>query len=418
MTALRDKQSTSDAASPRPSTRDAIGSWLDVLERMLNLPRDQRRAIRAELEDHLRNRVDDLMMTGMSEPEATRVAVGELGETAELASSFRSAATVGKRMTMIQAAAIATMGGLLTLGATTFLAPNNQAGDAVGGMGTAEAKAPMVALDENPSDAFDANLRCYDVGGLIDIRTPQSHNPEAQQLVEVLSCMALNEEESPDDAPLVEPQMMIVGPTLFIRADEDFQKRAAWVLASLKQKALQQQQRDECVLAVQREREHLEHERAEKVRQNRIEELHAMYQDLTARLRRHLSEREARLETFNQELHATDDDKLAQQTLMRQYDMQNELQELEHDDLMDRIQRVRAMLMDAEYGQNSASFGASTGRVGGARGGAYGIPQDPFDVLPGIDSGGGRGVASFDTPTPAAQTIGRGGRSGPRAGGF
>lgn len=75
-----------------PSARDPIGSWLDVFVALLALPRHERQTIRDELEDHLRSRVDDLIITGIEEHEAVRRAVAELGETAQLARSFRAAA--------------------------------------------------------------------------------------------------------------------------------------------------------------------------------------------------------------------------------------------------------------------------------------------------------------------------------------
>ncbi len=74
-----------------PSNRDTIESWLDVLVSMLNLPPSQRDQVRDELEDHLRSRVDDLLIMGKPEPEAIQAAIHELGETAELAKLISSA---------------------------------------------------------------------------------------------------------------------------------------------------------------------------------------------------------------------------------------------------------------------------------------------------------------------------------------
>ncbi len=74
-----------------PRSRDAIESWLDVLVSMLNLPSAQRDQVRDELEDHLRSRVDDLLIMGKPEPEAIQMAIHELGETAELAKLISSA---------------------------------------------------------------------------------------------------------------------------------------------------------------------------------------------------------------------------------------------------------------------------------------------------------------------------------------
>lgn len=74
-----------------PTSRDAIESWLDVLVSMLNLPPSQRTQVRDELEDHLRSRVDDLLIMGKTEPAAIQTAIHELGETAELAKLISNA---------------------------------------------------------------------------------------------------------------------------------------------------------------------------------------------------------------------------------------------------------------------------------------------------------------------------------------
>lgn len=71
--------------------RDTIESWLDVLVTMLKLPSAHRDQIRDELEDHLRSRVDDLLIMGKSEPDAIQTAIHELGETAELAKLISTA---------------------------------------------------------------------------------------------------------------------------------------------------------------------------------------------------------------------------------------------------------------------------------------------------------------------------------------
>ncbi|HHN77999.1 MAG TPA: hypothetical protein ENK11_04910, partial [Phycisphaerales bacterium] len=102
-----------------PSSRDPVGGWLDVFIPMLGLPRDRAEEIRAELEDHLRARVDDLMITGKSETEATQQAVAELGETAELARDFRSALKPRRRMLM-QTALITAVGASVFFGILTF----------------------------------------------------------------------------------------------------------------------------------------------------------------------------------------------------------------------------------------------------------------------------------------------------------
>lgn len=86
------KHTPGNNSNPKPPTsRDGIESWLDVLTSMLSLPPSQRTQVRDELEDHLRSRVDDLLVLGKSEAEATRTAISELGETAQLARHISSA---------------------------------------------------------------------------------------------------------------------------------------------------------------------------------------------------------------------------------------------------------------------------------------------------------------------------------------
>lgn len=77
---------TTKPASPvRPSNADPVDAWLDVLVAMLSIPKPDRQRVRDELEDHLRSRIDDLLIHGMTEPQALQKAVAELGETADLA---------------------------------------------------------------------------------------------------------------------------------------------------------------------------------------------------------------------------------------------------------------------------------------------------------------------------------------------
>lgn len=94
----------------RPSTRDPIAQWLDVFTSLLALPASEADRIRDELEDHLRTRVDDLLILGMTEPEAVQKAVTELGETAQLARNFRSVRTHSRRRIAMHTALFAAVG--------------------------------------------------------------------------------------------------------------------------------------------------------------------------------------------------------------------------------------------------------------------------------------------------------------------
>ncbi len=120
---------TKDVRTPRehvtPSSRDPITHWLDVFTSLLAVSSKQRLRIRDELEDHLRMRVEDLMILGMPEPEAIQQAVKELGETAELAQLFQEASTRTshtRRKTIMQSILFAAAGMGLTVGALN-LAP-------------------------------------------------------------------------------------------------------------------------------------------------------------------------------------------------------------------------------------------------------------------------------------------------------
>lgn len=112
---------TTEAEPVRPSTRDPIAQWLDVFTSLLALPASEADRIRDELEDHLRTRVDDLLILGMTEPEAIQKAVTELGETAQLARNFRSVRTHSRRRIAMHTALFAVVGLALSVSIAGFL---------------------------------------------------------------------------------------------------------------------------------------------------------------------------------------------------------------------------------------------------------------------------------------------------------
>lgn len=155
---LRSTSQTRDAKrmTVAPSNRDSIGSWLDVLTSMLSLPEGERLQVRDELEDHLRSRVDDLLITGTDEQEAVRIAVAELGETAELAKLITHAHTRAnpRRRIMNTALIMAAIAGLSVGG----ISLSNQQ---VGEVGTAGVN-PVVVVDDGGEDR-DA-VHAFDMG--------------------------------------------------------------------------------------------------------------------------------------------------------------------------------------------------------------------------------------------------------------
>jgi hypothetical protein len=114
--------SQSDAAS-------AIDAWLAVFARLMHLPEPVRQSIRAELREHLRERVRDLLLSGganVDERDAVRIAIEELGETAQLARRFEAANTPkSRRRTLMHATLLLAGAGVIAAGVVTFNTNNN-----------------------------------------------------------------------------------------------------------------------------------------------------------------------------------------------------------------------------------------------------------------------------------------------------
>ncbi|MHC4992255.1 MAG: permease prefix domain 1-containing protein, partial [Planctomycetota bacterium] len=102
---------------------DPLESWLTVFSRMLRLPEGEARSIRLELEEHLRERVRDLMVDGHREDEAVRHAIEELGETAELARRFQSANRYPTRRLAMNLSLLAVAVGVVGLTTVALRAP-------------------------------------------------------------------------------------------------------------------------------------------------------------------------------------------------------------------------------------------------------------------------------------------------------
>ena len=74
-----------------------VSAWLDVLVRLLRLPQLAQDEIRLELQGHLSERIRDLILAGHTEDQATRTAIGELGEATDLAHRYKNAHRFAKR---------------------------------------------------------------------------------------------------------------------------------------------------------------------------------------------------------------------------------------------------------------------------------------------------------------------------------
>lgn len=97
MSTTRDRRVAKAVEDVWLSQPDPVGSWLDVLMGLIRLPPAERRSIRDELDSHLRDRVRDIMLTGLDEVSATREAIAELGDAAELATRFGRASRAPAR---------------------------------------------------------------------------------------------------------------------------------------------------------------------------------------------------------------------------------------------------------------------------------------------------------------------------------
>lgn len=108
----------------QPSAPDPVDAWLDVLVAMLAIPKPDRQRVRDELEDHLRSRIDDLLIHGLTEPQALQKAVAELGETADLARQLSQAHKPPRtRRYAMHALIIALAGTVVALG-VNIMRPN------------------------------------------------------------------------------------------------------------------------------------------------------------------------------------------------------------------------------------------------------------------------------------------------------
>ena len=162
MSKLNDSNLRSITRSKRamvtPSNRDSIASWLDVLTSMLSLPEVQREQVRDELEDHLRSRVDDLLITGTPEPEAIRIAVAELGETAELAKLISHAHTrANPRRRMMNIALITAAIAGMSIGGISW---NNAGGT---GLVMPSSEGVVLAAESTERETADDRVQTFDI---------------------------------------------------------------------------------------------------------------------------------------------------------------------------------------------------------------------------------------------------------------
>ncbi len=104
-----------------------VSAWLLTLKKVLRLPEGEAAAILDELEDHLRQRVRDLELSGLGDAEAVRLALNELGDAAVLARRFRSASSYKRRRLAMNVAVIGMACGAAVLSAISVARGPQQA---------------------------------------------------------------------------------------------------------------------------------------------------------------------------------------------------------------------------------------------------------------------------------------------------
>lgn len=390
-----------------PSRRDAVEDWLALFVRMLGLPASETEAVRDELEDHLRSRVDDLLITGVSEPEAVRRAVSELGETATLAQGFRNARRRPPRRTAMYAL-FAIAGSALVLSSTALY----NGGGTSNGLPATQPEVVAIEGEAAGTAQFDEHLSLYEVEDLVHAPGPLEVTTAGEQLLVTIiglvehpvgwvrfGDIAANSGTVPTVRTNGEEVSMgrigLVGNTLFVGADPAQQKGVAWVLASLRdtaarmrakqqaeidlrnvraveqnaqQEAAQQEMRNRLAQeSSERQKAAVDNERQrremnERARADRIAELQNQYVQLKARLielRQRQYDSEVMVSNKMRDLSRGKDvpdiERQAKQDEANHARIaERTMIELETVEVTERLVRVRGLLLDMELGIPSA----------------------------------------------------------------
>ena len=103
-----------------------VSAWLDVLVRLLRLPQRAQDEIRVELQGHLSERIRDLILAGHNEDQATRTAIGELGEASDLAQRYKDAHRYAKRRLLMNLTLLTACLGVAGIGIVTLTGSDDQ----------------------------------------------------------------------------------------------------------------------------------------------------------------------------------------------------------------------------------------------------------------------------------------------------
>jgi len=343
-----------------PSRRDAVEDWLTLFVRMLGLPASETEAVRDELEDHLRSRVDDLLITGVSEPEAVRRAVAELGETATLAQGFRNARRTPRRRTAMYAL-FAIAGSALVLSSTAVL---------TGGAGSVPAPGTGAIVQPEVPAEFGDSLRRYSISGLVPADGPLDYSAAAAGLLEVIFDLVARDDWEANGGD--QGRASIVGNTLFVDATPELHEGVEWVLSVLEADAERIAQERAERVADQHRREAAETEaflrtqkeveaRMAAQRAERIHDLRRRSEELLERLV-DLRSRQAvstpKLDHISHLLATTPDDE-ALIAAMKAASAEDTRVGVELEDVEVRLDAVRAALINLEMAEYAVSPGAA-----------------------------------------------------------
>ncbi|MCC6970738.1 MAG: hypothetical protein IT434_11005 [Phycisphaerales bacterium] len=103
----------------------SIAAWLHALSRRMNVPASERQAVCDELDAHLCQRVQELMLCGLSEAKATADAIEELGEADELAGRYTQAYSHPRRRRIMQIGMLGIAGAAVVTAIVTFNGPGS-----------------------------------------------------------------------------------------------------------------------------------------------------------------------------------------------------------------------------------------------------------------------------------------------------
>lgn len=113
------KSAMSSDQSPRPDS-ESIAAWLDIAIKLCKLNVREAASLREELESHLNERVNDLLVTGESEQQGTKRAIAELGDAALFAQLYRTQRNEPTRRKIMNGLLIGSVGAALALGVTAI----------------------------------------------------------------------------------------------------------------------------------------------------------------------------------------------------------------------------------------------------------------------------------------------------------